>query len=136
VNDLGTVLINLRKRAGLSQSDLAKRAKLSGGYLSQLETGVRGDRVPLATLERLARALGVDRKVLLDAAQYGITNDHNGTPYRPALETFIETEPTLDSEQKSFLLNLIAYFRANSQEESPSPRSKRIRPRQGRLEPR
>lgn len=115
MNELGSVLVRLRKQAGLSQSELARRTKLSGGYISQLETGVRGERVPIATLGRIAKALGVDRKVLLDAADIVVNNNHD-LSYRPTLEEFIETEPSLNAEQKSFLLNLIGYLRASSVE--------------------
>ena len=120
MSKLGSVLANLRKSAGLSQSELAHRAQMSGGYLSQLETGVRGDRVPVATLERLAKALGVDRKVLLDASESCVNRLQKGATYRPTLEDFIETEPTLNPDQKSFLLNLIGYLRASSERDNPS----------------
>jgi transcriptional regulator with XRE-family HTH domain len=118
MSELGTVLVSLRKRAGLSQSELARRTKLSGGYISQLETGVRGERVPLATLGRIAKALGVDRKVLLDAADIVLNNNHHSVERLP-IEEFIETEPTLNASEKAFLLQLIGYFRATSNRALP-----------------
>lgn len=46
-----------RKRRGLSQEELAKRAKVGRSYLARLETA-RQDPT-LSTLEKLARALRV-----------------------------------------------------------------------------
>jgi transcriptional regulator with XRE-family HTH domain len=48
----------LRQRKGLSQLELAKRAKITQPYLAQIEAGVRKN-PSLKTLQRLAKALGV-----------------------------------------------------------------------------
>lgn len=50
-------LKRLRKAAGLTQEQMARRAKLSHGYYQRLEMG-RHD-PPLSTLRALAKALGV-----------------------------------------------------------------------------
>jgi len=54
---LGPQIQQLRRRRGLTQAELAKRADLSRIYIAKLESG---DRVApsLAVLERIARALG------------------------------------------------------------------------------
>ncbi|HSB81393.1 MAG TPA: helix-turn-helix transcriptional regulator [Candidatus Methylomirabilis sp.] len=52
------MLKQLREARGLSQRDLAVKAKVSGAYIAQLETGVRKN-PSLAVLKRLAKALGV-----------------------------------------------------------------------------
>lgn len=52
-----------REHRGLSAADLAKRAKLSAAYLSQIESGAREG--TSATLKKLAAALGVDVDLLL-----------------------------------------------------------------------
>lgn len=44
---------------GLSQADVAKRAGLSSGHLSDLVAGRKGKRVSAATVEKLSRALKV-----------------------------------------------------------------------------
>lgn len=52
-----------RKHRGLTQSALAAEVGIDQSYLSELETGVK---VPsVKTLQRLARALGVDMELLL-----------------------------------------------------------------------
>ena len=61
---LGAVLKQRREAKGLSQLDLAKRAKVSQGYLSDLEA--RQKKNPgIETLRRIAKALGVPVTELL-----------------------------------------------------------------------
>ena len=55
--NLGKRLKALRRRRGMTQSDLARRAGLSLGYLARLELG-RHD-PSLTTVRKLARALKV-----------------------------------------------------------------------------
>lgn len=55
---LGQVIIELRESVGLSQTALARAAKIDPAILSRLESGAR-DAVQFATLCRLAQALGV-----------------------------------------------------------------------------
>jgi len=62
---LGTVLKMLREEHGLTQDTVAKRAKVTKPYLSQLETGKRKN-PSLPVLKRLARALGVPVTALLE----------------------------------------------------------------------
>ena len=57
-------LKRLRKAAGLTQEQVARRAKLSHGYYQRLEMG-RHD-PPLSTLRALAKALGVKVGRLLE----------------------------------------------------------------------
>lgn len=59
------MLKQLREARGLSQRDLAVKAKVSGAYIAQLETGVRKN-PSLAVLKRLAKALGVPVGELLE----------------------------------------------------------------------
>ncbi len=61
---LGKMLRSLRKREGWSQVDLAKKAKVSQAYIAKLETGVKKN-PSLATLKRIAKALGVPVEQLL-----------------------------------------------------------------------
>jgi transcriptional regulator with XRE-family HTH domain len=61
---MGKKLRKLRRKAGMSQAALAKAAQISEGYLLRLEDG-RQDPT-LGVLERLAKALGVKVRTLLE----------------------------------------------------------------------
>jgi XRE family transcriptional regulator, master regulator for biofilm formation len=52
------VITKLREGQGLTQRDLAKKAKVTAAYVAMIETGVRKN-PSLAILKRLAKALGV-----------------------------------------------------------------------------
>src|SRR5439155_25047064 len=54
---LGKTLRTLRRRRGWTQVTLAKKARITQGYLARLEAGTRTPTLPM--LKRLARALGV-----------------------------------------------------------------------------
>jgi transcriptional regulator with XRE-family HTH domain len=60
----GKKLRKLREARGMSQAALAKGAEISEGYLLRLEAG-RQDPT-LGVLERLARALGVKVRTLIE----------------------------------------------------------------------
>lgn len=47
------------EKLGMSQADVARRAGLSSGHVSDLVTGQKGKRVSAETVEKLARALKV-----------------------------------------------------------------------------
>jgi XRE family transcriptional regulator, master regulator for biofilm formation len=61
---LGTVIRTLRKGKGLSQVEVAKRAKVARPYLIRLESGQQRN-PSLVVLKRLAKALGVPVTALL-----------------------------------------------------------------------
>jgi transcriptional regulator with XRE-family HTH domain len=54
-----------RAEKGWTQRDTGKAAKVTPGYVAQLEMGVRKN-PSLATLKRLAKALGVPVTALLE----------------------------------------------------------------------
>ena len=54
----------LRERKGMTQEQVAKQAKVTKFYISQLETGLRKN-PSLPVLRRLAKALGVPVAELL-----------------------------------------------------------------------
>jgi transcriptional regulator with XRE-family HTH domain len=62
---MGAVIRSLRARRKLTQETLAKRAKVSQGYLAKLEAGQSGN-PSLAVVRRLARALKVTVADLLE----------------------------------------------------------------------
>jgi transcriptional regulator with XRE-family HTH domain len=61
---LGRMIQRLREDKGLSQRQLAARAGVTNGYVSQLEAGDKKN-PSLAVLPRLAKALGVPVTELL-----------------------------------------------------------------------
>ena len=61
---LGRVIQKLRESQGLTQRDLAAKAKVTQGYIAQLEMGMKKN-PSLETLRRLAKALGVPVTELL-----------------------------------------------------------------------
>ena len=61
---INAVIRDLRDAKGLTQVQLAKRAKVTRGYLAQLETGYKTN-PSLPTLRKLAKVLGVPVTELL-----------------------------------------------------------------------
>jgi transcriptional regulator with XRE-family HTH domain len=61
---LDQVMRELRKKKGLTQEELAFKAKVTPGYVAQLELGIRKN-PSLDVVRRLARALGVRLAELL-----------------------------------------------------------------------
>ncbi len=61
---LGKVLKTCREKKGMTQVQLAKKAKVTQAYVAQLEAGVKKN-PSLATLQRLAKALGVSVEQLI-----------------------------------------------------------------------
>ena len=61
----GDAIRNLREHKGMTQEELAHRARLNRTYVSDIERGSRN--VSLINIERLASALGVTLRVLFDS---------------------------------------------------------------------
>jgi transcriptional regulator with XRE-family HTH domain len=61
---LDQVIRELREKKGLTQEELAFKAKVTPGYVAQLELGLRKN-PSLDVVRRLARALGVRLAELL-----------------------------------------------------------------------
>ena len=61
---LDQVMRELREKKGLTQEELAFKAKVTPGYVAQLELGIRKN-PSLGVVRRLARALGVRLAELL-----------------------------------------------------------------------
>lgn len=61
---MSVTIRRLREAQGLTQAQLAKRAKVTQGYISQLEAGERQD-IGAKLAVRLAKALGVPLTELL-----------------------------------------------------------------------
>ncbi len=58
------MLKTIREQKGLSQRELAAKAKTTGAYIAQIEGGARKN-PSIAVLQRLAKALGVPVTELL-----------------------------------------------------------------------
>jgi transcriptional regulator with XRE-family HTH domain len=57
----------LRERRGLTQEKLAELAGLHRAYIGQIERGEKN--IGLRNLEKIAKALGVDIRVLVDTSK-------------------------------------------------------------------
>ena len=55
-----------REEKGWTQAELARRARVSQPYLSQIEAGTRGKSPGIRIMQRLAKALGVPVTALLE----------------------------------------------------------------------
>jgi XRE family transcriptional regulator, master regulator for biofilm formation len=64
LQELGRVIKALREQKGLTQEELAKKAKLTKPYISQLESGARGN-PSVSAVKNLAKALRVPVQTLL-----------------------------------------------------------------------
>ena len=62
---LGPMVRRMRETRGMNQGEVAKRARLSQGYVSKLEAGAQRN-PSVAVLKRLAKALGVPVATLLE----------------------------------------------------------------------
>jgi transcriptional regulator with XRE-family HTH domain len=103
---LGSSIRSLREEIGLSQAQLAGQAELSQGYLSQIENN-EVQNPSASVLFRLAQALHVDPRCLLEAAGYrdilGSSEDADfETPVDPDLLRFLARRLSL--EQQRYLL--------------------------------
>ena len=105
---LGLKLRGLREEIGMSQAQLASQAELSQGYLSQIEND-EVQNPSASVLFRLAQALHVDPRCLLEAAGY---SDVLGEG--PEMEYEMPVDPDLlrflarlSAEQQQYLLRFL-----------------------------
>ena len=74
-------LRNLRRRAVLSQEDLASRSGVARDTISKLETGQR--RAYPSTIRKLAAGLDVEPRMLLGGVEYIETEGAEDSPKKP-----------------------------------------------------
>jgi transcriptional regulator with XRE-family HTH domain len=128
----GTTLTRLREEAGLTQEGLAERSGFSRGYIAQLESGYRGERVKRQTVHRLAEALGVEISQLLTAAQLRLHASDIEPADRLTFEDFVMSEPTLTPEQRRMMLVIYQGFVADPPaNEAPGHMPSRRRSKRG-----
>lgn len=103
----GELLKQCRENKGWSQPDLAKASGVSVGYIGGIEAGHRGHRPSRDIVIKLARALGENPYVLLEAAgRLQASDDPTAKPTRPSFEQFVRGEPGLTDVEKTMLVNL------------------------------
>lgn len=105
---LGKKIRELREELGMSQAQLSAQGALSQGYLSQLEND-EVQNPSAAVIFRLAQALHVDPRVLMNAAGYnnvpgGAEEEEYEVTVDPELLRFLARFPR---EQQMHLLRLL-----------------------------
>jgi len=105
---LGKKIRQLREELAMSQAQLSAQGGLSQGYLSQLEND-EVQNPSAAVIFRLAQALNIDPRVLMQAAGYESgANGNGGDEYAvtvdPELLRFLARFPR---EQQTYLLRLL-----------------------------
>lgn len=105
---LGKKIRKLREELAMSQAQLSGQGRLSQGYLSQLEND-EVQNPSAAVIFRLAQALHVDPRVLMQAAGYnhlvnGSTEEEYEVSVDPELLRFLAKFPR---EQQAHLLRLL-----------------------------
>ncbi len=118
---LGKKIRKLREELGMSQAQLSSQGGLSQGYLSQLEND-EVQNPSAAVIFRLAQALNVDPRVLMDAAGY------DSGANRSASEFFVTVDPELlrflarfPRRQQTYLLGLLRSLDQQGAESGKSP---------------
>lgn len=120
---LGKKIRQLREELAMSQAQLSAQGQLSQGYLSQLEND-EVQNPSAAVIFRLAQALHVDPRVLMQAAGYNhLVNGSSEEEYEvsvdPELLRFLARFPR---EQQSHLLRLLKGLdQRNTEETTPPP---------------
>jgi ribosome-binding protein aMBF1 (putative translation factor) len=79
--DVAMQIASLRRRAGLSQNELARKLRTSQQNISRLESPAYEGH-SLATLRRVAKALGATVRVTIEANTGAATISEPTTPYK------------------------------------------------------
>lgn len=119
---LGKKIRGLREELGMSQAQLSAQGRLSQGYLSQLEND-EVQNPSAAVIFRLAQALHVDPRVLMQAAGYNnIAGVQGSEEYEvsvdPELLRFLAQIP---HEQQMHLLRLLEGLDQGGHEPTEKP---------------
>jgi transcriptional regulator with XRE-family HTH domain len=119
---LGKKIRGLREELGMSQAQLSAQGRLSQGYLSQLEND-EVQNPSAAVIFRLAQALHVDPRVLMQAAGY---NNMAGTKGPEEYEVTVDPEllrflAQIPREQQMHLLHLLEGLDQSPHEPTEKP---------------
>jgi transcriptional regulator with XRE-family HTH domain len=126
---LGKKIRGLREELGMSQAQLSGQGRLSQGYLSQLEND-EVQNPSAAVIFRLAQALHVDPRVLMQAAGYNHMAGGDGpeeyeVTVDPELLRFLAQIPR---DQQMNLLHLLEGLDQRQQAEEPAVAAAPARP--------
>lgn len=104
---LGKKIRTLREQLGMSQAQLSAQGGLSQGYLSQLEND-EVQNPSAAVMFRLAQALHVDPRQLMQAAGYDQLANGSGEEYEVSVDPeLLRFLARLSREQQTHLLRLL-----------------------------
>lgn len=120
---LGKKIRQLREELSMSQAQLSAQGGLSQGYLSQLEND-EVQNPSAAVIFRLAQALNVDPRVLMQAAGYDSGNgsdDEYAVTVDPELLRFLARFP---QEQQTYLLRVLKGLDSGTGKEEATPATK------------
>jgi transcriptional regulator with XRE-family HTH domain len=119
-HEFGRILRELRSKAGLTQAQTAERARVSNGYVSLLETGMRGARMSIGNVQRLAQALNAsaaDTDRMLRATGHIESDESIGQSDRPSFRQFVMADRRLPAEQRRLLVGIYeSWIRPDSDE--------------------
>jgi transcriptional regulator with XRE-family HTH domain len=126
---LGKKIRGLREELGMSQAQLSSQGRLSQGYLSQLEND-EVQNPSAAVIFRLAQALHVDPRVLMQAAGYNhIAGEGESDEYEvtvdPELLRFLAQIPR---DQQMHLLQLLQGMDQRPASEEPATETRPSQP--------
>jgi transcriptional regulator with XRE-family HTH domain len=107
---LGEFIAAQRERANLSIRELARLAKVSNPYLSQIERGIY--KPSAKVLKSLAEALQVSAETLY--AQGGFLEADPDADIRHSVEDAVKADPRLSPDQKRSLLQVYRSFVENA----------------------
>jgi transcriptional regulator with XRE-family HTH domain len=108
--NLGDYIRQQREVLGISQRQLATRAKIHHSKIARLENGYTGGRPNPEHLQRIANALGVDVTKLL--RYLGVTP----RPELPSVRTYFRRKLGVNADQADVLAGLVADYQRNYQE--------------------
>lgn len=124
VGEFGRLVKRYRLARSLSAERLSLMAGLSKGYVTLIETGRRGQRPGRDNVIALAQALRAPTVEFLRTA--GLEpGDLLSPDERPTFREFVETDPSLRSDQKDVLIRTYETFVGRQDEAARPPATAR-----------
>lgn len=108
---IGKNIFEIRKKRGLTLSELAERANISKSYLSNIERNLNQN-PSIYVVKKIASVLNVDMKILL---HNGSTQDEQHLPDKELVELVNELkESGIDKKEYMTLIEFIKWQNLNS----------------------
>lgn len=104
--DFGRLVKRYREARGMSQDRLAELVGITGGYVSQIESGTRGRRPARDLVISFAQALQANPAEFLRATGRLEPGDDMSPEARMGFEEFVNSDPALRADQKRALVTL------------------------------